>query len=305
MQDAEYPMGQAEARRVDRRIELIKVGQMTREVNAWNSGDRGWQARVLVQVGLPHQDPGDVLAWSRANGGVSLLLQPGVKPGPNGQPMSLGLPSGGWPRLALTWLVSEAVNNRSPHVELGRSQRTFLRRLDPDADLSGSGYRRFGTQMDRMLASRWILRDREHPVQVSLQIADQYQLWWDPRQPDQDGLWPSELTIAPGFYERLLQRPVPVDWRAIRALKGSSLALDLYVWLTWRMFGLEAPVLVPWRALGAQLGSDYGRTRDLKRRLMPALADVRCVYPTVNVAATEEGLWLHPSPCHLPRRPGF
>jgi hypothetical protein len=39
--------------------------------------DRAFMARQLVQVTLPHRDPGKVEAWQRTNGNLTLVIRPG------------------------------------------------------------------------------------------------------------------------------------------------------------------------------------------------------------------------------------
>ena len=69
------------------------------------------------------------------------------------------------------------------------------------------------------------------------------------------------------FFEEITRSAVPVDLRAIRHLQRSPLAIDLYVWLTYRMSYLRTPTVVPWEGLQGQFGADYGRPRDFRRSL--------------------------------------
>jgi hypothetical protein len=270
----------------------------------WLTRDVVWQARLLVQVGLPHRDPGDVLAWSRVNGRIALQLQPGVITDDRGETRSLGLPSAGWPRLVLIDLVTEAVRNHSRTVELGSSVAEYLRRIAPPTGRSPNGrdYRALHTQMDRLLGCRAIVRDVEHPVQTSLQVASGHALWWDVKRPEDRSLWPSQVVLDADFYDRLVDRPVPLDRRAVWALRGSSLALDLYVWATYRVTYLDAPIVVPWASLRQQLGSHYTRDRDLRRYVVQAMRAVGELWPEVRWQAMVGGLVLAPSRPHVPVR---
>lgn len=105
------------------------------------------------------------------------------------------------------------------------------------------------------------------------------------------------------FYEELIAHAVPIDLRALKALKGSPLALDIYSWLTYRMSYLRKPCLIPWEALQIQFGADYGRLRDFKRKFLGHLGDVLHVYAAARLTERSTGLLLKPSPTHLPRAP--
>ena len=92
-----------------------------------------------------------------------------------------------------------------------------------------------------------------------------------------------------------------IDLRALKALKGSPLALDIYSWLTYRMSYLRRPCLIPWEALQTQFGADYGRLRDFKKKFLSHLGDVLLVYPAARLSEQPVGLLLRSSPTHLPR----
>jgi len=71
------------------------------------------------------------------------------------------------------------------------------------------------------------------------------------------------------FFEAITASPVPLDMRALRALKRSPLALDLYAWASYTTFSLSrkgSARFIPWRALAKQLGTDYGDVKDFKRK---------------------------------------
>ena len=118
-----------------------------------------------------------------------------------------------------------------------------------------------------------------------------------PRQPP----WQPQIVLSQDFFEEITRSAVPVDLRAIRQLQRSPLAIDLYVWLTYRMSYLRKPTVVPWKSLEAQFGADYTRPRDFRRRVSELLEAVLCTYPTARISLTDIGLRLYPSPPHVQR----
>ena len=111
--------------------------------------------------------------------------------------------------------------------------------------------------------------------------------------------WRSSLYLHENFFSEITGSAVPVDLRAIHQLKGSPLALDLYTWLTHRMSYLRRPTLVPWKGLQAQLGANYDRSCDFRRKVLARLEDVVGVYPELRIQKQNEGLRLYPSPPHV------
>ena len=130
-------------------------------------------------------------------------------------------------------------------------------------------------------------------------IADETHLWWDPKSPDQADLWQSTVTLGHKFYQELIEHPVPIDMRALKALRRSPLALDLYCWLTYRMSYLRKDTMIPWQSLQAQFGADYRRERDFKSKFSESLRKVLTVYPAARANPTSNGLFIQPSRTHI------
>ncbi|MGB5293348.1 MAG: replication protein RepA, partial [Thermoanaerobaculia bacterium] len=114
--------------------------------------------------------------------------------------------------------------------------------------------------------------------------------------------WYPELVISRQFFQEITRSAVPVDLRAIELLKSSPLAIDIYIWLTYRMSYLRRPCLIPWKALENQFGATYARSRDFRRSFCAHLRVAVGVYPSVRLRQTDTGLLLYPSPPHVQTR---
>ena len=116
---------------------------------------------------------------------------------------------------------------------------------------------------------------------------------------NQTGLWKSTVTLSEHFFNEVIDRPVPIDMRAIEVLKQSSLALDIYVWLTYRVSYMKLPTTIPWSSLALQFGSDYARLRDFKEAFINELKKVILIYPDVRLDVLDDGLMIKPSLTHI------
>ena len=200
--------------------------------------DAAYMARELVQCTLPHKDPGNVPLWKRTNGNLTLAIQPGmdVRTGE-----TYGYPYGTIPRLLLFWITTEAIRTRSPRLELGSTLSEFMHELGL-SPYTGRGKRgdatRLREQMQRLFQARISFhrhteaQGRQGHSWLNMEVAPRGELWWDIKNPDQTALWGSWIKLGEDFYQAITAAPVPVDLRALRALKRSPLALDLYAWLT-------------------------------------------------------------------------
>ena len=122
--------------------------------------------------------------------------------------------------------------------------------------------KRLQEQMMRLFRALISFEDtREtHIRYLDMQVAPKAELWWDASRTQQDNLWDSWIELGESFYEAVITSSVPVDLRALRALKRSPLALDLYSWLTYTTFVASRSRkdrLVPWEGLHGQMGAEY------------------------------------------------
>lgn len=282
--------------------ELITKALAIEAEGAKEAGALGYMARALVQATMPHKTPGQVEAWGRRNGNFSMLMQPGYTIDKNNKPRSIGLPYGSKPRLVMAFISSEAVRTKSREIVLGRSLSDFMRQLD----LRPTGGR-WGTipmlreQMKRLFSATVSFQYEGEPGELSggFRIASQTMLFWDPQSPKQAALWESTVTLTHEFYKEVVEHPVPIDMRVLSALKGSSMALDIYCWLTYRMSYLKQAIEIPWELLSAQFGSDYTELRDFKKNFLKQLRKVLVVY-NVKINEGKYGLILAPSKSHIP-----
>ena len=51
------------------------------------------------------------------------------------------------------------------------------------------------------------------------------------------------------FFNEVIRHPVPLDMNTLKALKRSTLGLDLYLWLVYRTFALRAPLRLTWKSV--------------------------------------------------------
>ena len=215
-----------------------------------DAAERAYMARQLVQCTLPHSDPGNVPVWSRRSGSMTLVIQQGY----DDDETPIGYPYGAIPRLLLFWIVTEAnfQKNRPAlsmqqrrRLELGRSLAEFMRAVGLNPD-NGSGKRsdagRLKKQMTRLLDAKITFQGTIETEQAigkrrrGMDVTSDSELWWSVKKPEQGALWPSWIDVGENFYEAITTNPVPFDLRALRMLKRSPLALDVYAWACYRAF---------------------------------------------------------------------
>ena len=267
--------------------------------------DLGFVARLLALCSLPRTNPGNRLQYERVNGPYTLYMIAG---GGN------RLPYGNLPRLLLAWVCTEAVRTQRRELILGRSLSEFMRKLGVSSSDSGGtwGIRtRLRNQMDRLFSAHvQLIHEHEQGKRfVSSAIADRGEFWWDPKRPGEQVLWDSKIRLGEDFFNETLRHPVPLDMNILKAIKRSSLGLDLYMWLTYRTFTLKKPVQLRWRNLYRQFGVnpaeasnkrtvDYFRTKCLRE-----LKKIKEAWPGLNYGIGRGVLLLAPSKPSVPPKP--
>lgn len=84
------------------------------------------------------------------------------------------------------------------------------------------------------------------------------------------------VRLSSEYVDMLRDNPVPVDLKVVSALK-KPMAIDIYWWLTKRVYNLHEPATISWQQLYQQFGSD-SELKDFKRKFKRALGDVLEVY---------------------------
>ena len=97
----------------------------------------------------------------------------------------------------------------------------------------------------------------------------------DAKHPNQASLWESKIQLGERFFHEIITNPLPINMKILKAMKRSPLGLDLYLWLTYRTFGLKRPLRLTWPLLYRQFGVDPARSNDkfTIRRLGRGVAD--------------------------------
>ena len=268
---------------------LINKALAIEDDDAREAGALGFMARAMVQATLPHRKV-EGTEFTRRNGNFTLSLL---------AHSSIGLPYGSVPRLLLSWVTTEAVKTKSRELELGDSMSAFMAELGMSRQ--GSNIASLKNQTRRLFSATVMAfyEDDKQIADMGYRLADRSVLWWDNKTLEQAGLWKSTVTLSEHFFNEIIDRPVPIDMRAVRALKQSPMALDIYTWLTYRVSYLRHPTVIPWSSLALQFGSNYAELRNFKTSFMTELKKVVLVYGDVHVEATEQGLLIKPSLTHI------
>lgn len=270
--------------------------------NQPNGEDMAFTHAVLCQVGLPRAKV-EGREFMRQSGAAWVNVQSGYLDEGNG-PVLQPIPYGVMPRLGLAWVSTFAVRNKEREIHIGDSAAEFLRLMGMDSD--GRRYATLRKQMHALAACRLQLGFKGRTYNG--QPVQQFDAWIADKGANQRALWPGIMTLSEDYYRSLIESAVPLDNRALMALKGSALALDVYAWLAHRLHRIEGRgVILHWKSLREQFAQEYAGKdpdKDFKKEFTPTLRKVLAVYPQAKVKPVTGGVLLLGSPPPIPYKGG-
>ena len=275
-----------------RQGELIDLAGAVAEQTREEADELGFMSRLLIMVNLPYRElRDDKKVWIRRNGKISIVVAAAYdKDG-----ISLGIPYGAYPRLILAYLVTQAVKTESPIIYLGKSFSQFLTLLN--VKKGGKTYKQINKQVKRTLSASfsWIYETNNTQSRTNIQVSHQSNLWWDEKDPDQQSLWENYIKLNGDFFNEIICNAVPLDLRILSVLKNSPLGLDLYMFISWRVYKIDKPVFISWESLQQQLGGQYADVKVFARDCRTHISHIQALRPDLNINFVKGRLCLKPS----------
>jgi hypothetical protein len=250
-------------------------------------------------TGFPHKRLSNTEVWEKRGHAVTLLVEPGrLKTGP-GPAALFGVPYGARARMILIYLQTQAIRTDSPNVRLGRSMRDWMGRMG--IAVGGETARALRDQARRISACSikffWTSTDDEGRASDGFERGSIIRsgLFFRDEGTTQESLFDDTVTLDDLFFQSLKKHPVPLSESSIRQLKDKSMALDIYVWLAYRLHALGQPTSISWTSLHAQFGAGFKLLRQFKPHFLDAFAAAAAAYPDAKLDAGEGGITLYPS----------
>lgn len=284
--------------KLDRSIVNIRFQQPTEE-----NGLIGYYPAPLCHVFFPYKNPGNqVDYWQREHGKFALSFQALKVTDPmTKQNVTFGVPFGAKARIILMALNTLAKKQKSPSIRVGNNITDFVEHtlgLNPDGYTIKEVARQFNALKTAVIQMTYRHNDNHTSIE-GYKLVRNTDLWWG-RDYDQYSLFNSELTFSDDYYLFLEEFAVPVDRRVFRALDNNARAIDLYTFLTHRLWMLDKPLPISWAALKAQFDyTDNGRMDNFKAKFAQDLRLVKQLYPDAKVDADtykHQGIIFYPSP---------
>lgn len=262
---------------------------------------------IMCQIGMPRSKV-EGLEFERVCGGAGLYMRAGKLW--NGKEfVQQPLPYGPMPRLMMAYINTYALRNKTTEVEVGNSASSMLHKLGKSSNGGrGGAFTTFRTQTQALAACSMTIgfTKGESAFTYDGKPIRQFEAWLSHNE-EQPALWPGIVTLSEEYYKTLKEHAVPLDMRAMMALKGSALAMDIYTMLADRLHRISGrPLILHWKNLRDQFGQEFkgaNADKDFKRTFLPALKKALEVYPEAKVTQVTGGVMMMGSPPPIPYKP--
>ncbi len=262
----------------------------------------GW-----CHAGMPHKRPRiEDANWRIETDYVTLLVEPGTRVDSDGRETTVGLPFGAYARLILIDWQTEALEKGSRDVVMGPSLKASLKRMG--LSHGGKVMELVRQQIERLASCRFSFHlktnEQRRGAIANVNIVDNIE-YCEVGKGTSTRRYVERIRLSEVFYKQLQAHPVSVDKASVMAIRNSSMALDIYMWLAYRLRGLDERREISWTAVKGQFGGGVSAMRNFKPLFNENLQLALSVYRGANVQVTPAGLLLCPSPPPVPQRKPF
>jgi len=245
---------------------------------------------ALVSV-LPHSKQGN-LHYVRKNNNFSLEVE---------FSSLRGEAYGTIPRLILLYLMEYVAIHKQQEIPLGRSVYAFMKSIG--VSITTNRKHELIRQMKALFSATIRLVQNEDNKkwgfdrQANFLIADTIDFFWEKADnEEQDGLFESKVALSKSFFRELMVSKLVYDKNILIKIKNNSMAIDIYLFLQYRVYVLNTSkqknACIKWEQLSRQFGHSYARQKDFKRKFKEVFSDVCELVPSISFEFDKNGLEL-------------
>lgn len=291
---------QAKAKSKDQLAE-IRIDRQLKEQ------DLGWLFRPLAVCPFPAAPQGKRIIledgkrieefrvlWTRRAGNIKVEVL--------GHP-EYGIPHG-QDTLIVLYLAYEARRQGSRKITVN-FYRDFMRMFEMNPN-DGRKYRLVVESLRRIRHASYSWEVGGEPCRergMHFLYIDEYDLYCDPKRPDQRMLFDQYIILSERFWEEIRTHRIPSNLKAVVYLKGKPAHLNFYIWLSYRIGsiyhetiekGLDpVTIYIPFwgpQGLQEQMSSVIERRNDFRIQVKKWLLSVQEVWPQCPVEIDGDAL---------------
>ena len=244
----------------------------------------------MCQVYLPYQDS-NINLLEVTQGDLKMRITGGrYLDSVSRQPIECGIPYGTRARLLLYLINEQAILNQSPTFQLAKNFSDLCRKLG--IPRSGRSMEEVKIQFERLCTASFTLewKGNEESGRHNFFIIQTLVTNGKFKNMDYSNVESKikgfQITLSEAYFKSVIRRGVPMDKRTITALQNNSMCLDIYSWLTHRLYRIPAGTqkFLTWKTLKDQFGQSIGDMRNFKRDFRKNLKNVTLQYRAAKIS---------------------
>jgi hypothetical protein len=271
------------------------------------SDDVTYTHAVFAQCFLPLRKlPNGEKFYEVRHGRAALVIDAGRLLNPATQRFEpMDVPSGSAARIALAHINNHLIRSRSLDealtVPMGESLRDFMDYQG--LTVAGTSGKEIARQIHNLAAARITLGvwSGDRARQINTQIADTIDFWLE-KDRRQRTLWQPLMRVSQRYAEAIREHCVPHDMRALIGLYENTRAMDIYVWLAYRLprVPLRHDLFLRYDDLKPIFGTGVRELRKFRQLFKHSLWQALRWYREARVGMEREGIRLFHSPSPVP-----
>lgn len=202
-----------------------------------------------------------------------------------------GLPYGGVARLIVFYVNSMAVKYKSREIDIGSSIKQFVEKLGYTSSYKEGGINsQVISQLEKLFYTTYVHTTQSTTVMPDgtfiyeknpkrLHLFDE-SITWQSVKNDLTTNAVAKVVLNEDYFKEITNHPVPLSLEAIKQLKKSPLALDLYALIAYRV-NTGSLIPLPLKELQIQFGDSDDLWR-FKERVLTAIKYVQKVWPELK-----------------------
>lgn len=276
--------------------------QMRSVTNKPKDYDITYAHASMCQVYLPTTDSESDL-YEISQGDLTMRIQ-GARylDSESRREMKRGVPCGTRARLLLYLINEMAIMKQEPSFQLASSFSDLCRKLR--IPRSGRSMAEVKQQLERLCTASFSLEWKGYEqhgitnffiVETIVTNGKYKDMNYADVKSQTKGFY---ITLGDKYFHSVIKRGVPLDRRTVTALQNNSMCLDIYNWLTHRLYRIphDSAPFVTWKALREQFGTGYKDMFSFKRDFRLNLKNVCLQYRQAKISEVpNKGFIMHQS----------
>lgn len=219
--------------------------------------------------------------------------------------VQMDVPSGSAARIALAHINNHLIRSKSLDealmVPMGESLRDYMEYQG--INVCGPNGKEIALQIHNLAAAHVMLGvwSGDHARQINTQITDAIDFWLE-KDRRQRTLWQPVMQVSERYAAAVREHCVPHDMRALIGLYKDTRAMDIYVWLAYRLPRVPArhDLFIRYDDLKPIFGTGVHELRKFRQLFKLSLRQAVMWYRDARVGVEPEGIRLFRSPSPVP-----